>query len=95
MYKQIGIITGGGDAPGLNAVIRAAVRTAVKEFGIKCVGIEDSFEGLTGETQTMKLTTRSVSGILPRGGTMLGTRNSGSFLHVFEDGKVIFPRRDG
>lgn len=90
MYKQIGIITGGGDAPGLNAVIRAAVRTAVKEFGMKCVGIEDSFEGLTGETQTMKLTTRSVSGILPRGGTMLGTRNSGSFC-CFEDGKVIFP----
>ncbi|MBA3601509.1 MAG: 6-phosphofructokinase, partial [Acidobacteria bacterium] len=90
MYKQIGIITGGGDAPGLNAVIRAAVRTAVKEFGIKCVGIEDSFEGLTGETQTMRLTTRSVSGILPRGGTMLGTRNSGSFC-CFEDGQVVFP----
>ena len=90
MYKQIGIVTGGGDAPGLNAVIRAAVRTAIKEFGMKVVGIEDSFEGLIGEIQTMKLTTRSVSGILPRGGTILGTRNTGSFCK-FIDGVAIFP----
>ncbi|MGI8788510.1 MAG: 6-phosphofructokinase [Pyrinomonadaceae bacterium] len=90
MYKQIGLITGGGDAPGLNAVIRAAVRTAVREFGMKCVGIEDSFEGLIGETRTMKLTTKSVGGILPRGGTILGTRNTGSFC-CFVDGKAIFP----
>ena len=90
MYKQIGVITGGGDAPGLNAVIRAVVRTAVKEFGMKVVGVEDSFEGLIGETQTMKLTTRGVSGILPRGGTILGTRNTGSFCR-FVDGVVTFP----
>jgi phosphofructokinase-like protein len=90
MYKQIGVITGGGDAPGLNAVIRAVTRTAVREFGMKCVGIEDSFEGLLGETQTMKLTPKSVSGILPRGGTILGTRNSGSFCE-FVDGRVAFP----
>lgn len=90
MYKQIGVITGGGDAPGLNAVIRAVTRTAVREFGMKCVGIEDSFEGLLGETQTMKLTPKSVSGILPRGGTILGTRNSGTFCK-FVDGKVDFP----
>lgn len=90
MYKQIGVITGGGDAPGLNAVIRAATRTAVKQFGMKCIGIEDSFEGLLGETQTMKLTPKSVSGILPRGGTILGTRNTGSFCK-FVDGKVVFP----
>ena len=90
MYKQIGLITGGGDAPGLNAVIRAAVRTAVREFGMKCVGIEDSFEGLIGDVRTMKLTTKSVGGILPRGGTILGTRNTGSFC-CFEDGKTIIP----
>jgi 6-phosphofructokinase 1 len=90
MYKQIGVITGGGDAPGLNAVIRAVVRTAVKEFGMKVVGIEDSFEGLIGETRTMKLTTKSVSGILPRGGTILGTRNTGSFCK-FIDGVMTFP----
>ena len=90
MYKQIGILTGGGDAPGLNAVIRAVVRTAVGEFGMKCIGIEDSFEGIIGETQTMKLTTKSVSGILPRGGTILGTRNKGTFVKMV-DGKPVYP----
>jgi 6-phosphofructokinase 1 len=90
MYQQIGILTGGGDAPGLNAVIRAVVRTAIGEFGMKCVGIEDSFEGILGEPHTMKLTTKTVSGILPRGGTILGTRNRGSFVKMV-DGEVVFP----
>jgi phosphofructokinase-like protein len=90
MYKQIGILTGGGDAPGLNAVIRAVVRTAIGEFGMKCVGIEDSFEGILGEPKTTKLTLKAVSGILPRGGTMLGTRNRGSFCKMV-DGKAFFP----
>ncbi len=48
--KTIGIVTGGGDAPGLNAVIRAAVKTASGEYGLRVIGIEDSFEGLLGET---------------------------------------------
>ena len=90
MYKQIGIITGGGDAPGLNAVIRAVVRTAIGEFGMKVVGIEDSFEGVLTEPRTMKLTTKTVSGLLPRGGTILGTRNIGSFCK-FVDGKPTYP----
>lgn len=90
MYKQIGIVTGGGDAPGLNAVIRAVVRTAIGEFGMKVIGIEDSFEGLIGDLQTSKLTMKSVSGILPRGGTILGTRNSGNFVQRV-NGKEIFP----
>ncbi len=90
MYRQIGILTGGGDAPGLNAVIRAVVRTAIGEFGMKCVGIEDSFEGILGEPHTMKLTTKTVSGILPRGGTILGTRNRGSFVKVI-DGRLVYP----
>ena len=68
MYKQIGVITGGGDAPGLNAVIRAVTRTAVREFGMKCIGIEDSFEGLLGETRARELKTADVRGLLPRGG---------------------------
>ncbi len=89
MYKQIGILTGGGDAPGLNAAIRAVVRTAIGEFGMKCIGIEDSFEGILGETHTVNLTTKSVSGILPRGGTILGTRNRGSFVKMV-DGKPAF-----
>ncbi len=90
MYKQIGILTGGGDAPGLNAVIRSVVRTATGEFGKKVVGIEDSFEGILGETHTQKLTPKTVSGILPRGGTILGTRNRGSFVKMV-DGKPFFP----
>jgi 6-phosphofructokinase 1 len=89
MYKQIGILTGGGDAPGLNAAIRAVVRTAIGEFGMSCVGIEDSFEGILGETHTLHLTHKSVSGILPRGGTILGTRNRGSFVKIV-DGKQQF-----
>ena len=90
MYKQIGVITGGGDAPGLNAVIRAVVRTAIGEFGMKVVGIEDSFEGLIGDNKIVKLTTKAVSGLLPRGGTILGTRNIGNFVQ-HENGKMIFP----
>ena len=90
MYKQIGILTGGGDAPGLNAAIRAVVRTAIGEFGMNCIGIEDSFEGVLGETHTTKLTVKSVSGILPRGGTILGTRNRGTFVKTV-NGKPYFP----
>ncbi len=90
MYKQIGILTGGGDAPGLNAAIRAVVRTAIGEFGMNCIGIEDSFEGVLGEPHTRKLTVKSVSGILPSGGTILGTRNRGSFVKMV-DGKPYFP----
>ena len=90
MYKQIGILTGGGDAPGLNAVIRAVVKTAIGEFGMKCFGIEDSFEGILGEPKVTKLTMKSVSGILPRGGTILGTRNRGSFCKMI-NGKPVIP----
>ncbi len=89
MYKQIGILTGGGDAPGLNAAIRAVVRTAIGEYGMTVIGIEDSFEGILGETHTVKLTTKSVSGILPRGGTILGTRNRGSFVKTI-NGQAVY-----
>jgi 6-phosphofructokinase 1 len=91
MYKQIGILTGGGDAPGLNAAIRAVVRTATVGYGMSVIGIEDSFEGILGETHTVKLNNKSVSGILPRGGTILGTRNKGSFVKLV-DGKPYYPQ---
>lgn len=80
MYKTIGILTGGGDAPGLNAVIRAVVKTASGQFGMKVIGIEDGFEGLLGETRTHPLSQSDVRGLLPRGGTILGTRNRGRFV---------------
>jgi len=78
--KTIGIVTGGGDAPGLNAVIRAAVKTAANEYGLRVVGIEDGFEGLLGATRTRELKPADVRGLLPRGGTILGTRNRGRFI---------------
>src|SRR5919107_2496309 len=84
--KTIGIVTGGGDAPGLNAVIRAAVKTAVNEFDMRVVGIENSFEGLIGATKVRELKPADVRGLLPRGGTILGTRNRGSFVVRQEDG---------
>src|SRR5215210_6584819 len=89
--KTIGIVTGGGDAPGLNAVIRAAVKTAVGEYGMRVVGIEDSFEGLLGETHVRELKPSDVRGLLPRGGTILGTRNRGSFVVRQEGGGHAMP----
>jgi len=72
--KKIGILTGGGDCPGLNAVIRAAVRTAVHQYGWECLGYLDGYRGLAlGETTP--LTYDGVSGLLDRGGTILGTSN--------------------
>jgi 6-phosphofructokinase 1 len=91
MYKKIGILTGGGDAPGLNAVIRAAVRTAIRQFGMEVVGIEDGFEGLIGELQMRNLKTTDVAGLLPRGGTILGTRNSGHFCCHTPEGEMYYP----
>ncbi|MEK6281101.1 MAG: ATP-dependent 6-phosphofructokinase [Acidobacteriota bacterium] len=91
MYKTIGILTGGGDAPGLNAVIRAVVIAATGQYGMKVIGIEDGFEGLLGETQTRPLTTADVRGLLPRGGTILGTRNRGKFVERTEEGATSKP----
>jgi 6-phosphofructokinase 1 len=78
--RTIGLVTGGGDAPGLNAVIRAVVKTAATEYNLRVVGIEDSFEGLLDETRTRELTPADVRGLLPRGGTILGTRSRGRFV---------------
>ena len=69
--KKIGILTGGGDCPGLNSVIRAAVRYAIKE-GYKVVGIKNGWKGLV-ENDIVNLDLAAVSGILPKGGTILGT----------------------
>jgi ATP-dependent phosphofructokinase / diphosphate-dependent phosphofructokinase len=86
MFGTIGILTGGGDAPGLNAVIRAVVKTATCEYGMRVIGIEDGFEGLLGETRTRLLSPSDVRGLLPRGGTILGTRNRGNFVQRVEGG---------
>lgn len=78
MTGRIGILTGGGDAPGLNAVIRAVVKTALNMYGTQVIGIYDGFDGLYETGRTIELTQSEVRGILPRGGTILGTANRGN-----------------
>jgi phosphofructokinase-like protein len=79
--RCIGIATGGGDAPGLNAVIRAATKAAILEHNWKVIGIPDGFDGLIWPEKSFELTLDRVSGILPRGGTILGTTNRGNPFH--------------
>jgi phosphofructokinase-like protein len=79
--RCIGICTGGGDAPGLNAVIRAAVKAAILKYNWRVIGIPDGFDGLIWPEKSHPLTLDDVSGILPRGGTILGTTNRGNPFH--------------
>jgi len=76
--RTIGISTGGGDCPGLNAVIRAAAKCAMQKYGWRVIGIIDGFDGLIYPERCFELTAKDVSGILPRGGTILGTTNRGN-----------------
>jgi ATP-dependent phosphofructokinase / diphosphate-dependent phosphofructokinase len=73
-YKRIGLLTGGGDCPGLNAVLRAVVKTCAFEYGIDVIGIQDGYGGLIND-RMQPLSTDDVSGILSRGGTILGSSN--------------------
>ena len=79
--RCIGICTGGGDAPGLNAVIRAAVKASILKYHWQVIGIPDGFDGLIWPEKSHPLTLKDVSGILPRGGTILGTTNRGNPFH--------------
>jgi ATP-dependent phosphofructokinase / diphosphate-dependent phosphofructokinase len=93
--KKIGVLTGGGDAPGLNAVIRAVVKAAYNA-GVEVVGLEDSFDGLVYTTKSRVLGPRDVTGILRLGGTILGTVNRGNpFLEpiVTPDGTFNYADR--
>ncbi len=78
MSKTIAILTGGGDCPGLNAVIRGVVRSATLERGWRVLGIEDGFDGLVDGPRFQELDLAAVRGILPRGGTIIGTSNRGN-----------------
>jgi len=73
--KRIGVLTGGGDCPGLNAVLRAIAKSAINLFSWEVIGIEDGFDGLIDPSRNEPLTLDRVRGILPRGGTILGTTN--------------------
>lgn len=91
MGKRIGILTGGGDAPGLNAVIRAAVKVGENAYGCELIGIKHGFEGLLEDGGTLPLNSAIVRDILPKGGTILGAANRGNPFarQVMRDGREV------
>ena len=93
MIKRVGVLTGGGDAPGLNGVIRGVARAAENRYGVQVFGFMDGFHGLI-ENKYMALDMANTSGILHRGGTMLGSSNRDNPFRYpqgeDEEGKLIF-----
>jgi phosphofructokinase-like protein len=93
VIMHIGMLTGGGDAPGLNAVIRAVVKTAISKYEWQVTGIEDGFDGLIERAfQALRpMTLKDVRGILPQGGTILGAANRGNPFarQVMRDGQAV------
>lgn len=88
--KRIGILTGGGDCPGLNAVIRAVVRCAVGRYHIECLGVLDSFDGLIEGPAIIPLSWHRTKGLLFQGGTILGSTNRGDpFAYKVRVGEQI------
>ena len=89
--RRIGLLTGGGDCPGLNAVIRAVVKACSYQYGLTVYGIRDGFDGLVNDRMEL-LSADDVSGILHRGGTILGSSNRGNPFRVpvVENGEKRF-----
>jgi len=87
----IGLVNGGGDAPGLNAVTRAVVRTTYYQYGGRVMGSFDGFDGFIWPEKSKELTPFQVRGILPRGGTILGSNNRGNPFRykVSENGQLV------
>ncbi|MFP5288713.1 MAG: ATP-dependent 6-phosphofructokinase, partial [Thermoanaerobaculia bacterium] len=86
--KRIGVLTGGGDAPGLNAVLRAVVRTSERTYGAEVIGILDGFKGLL-DARFRHLGGPDVRELIRMGGTVLGTTNRDNpFACAAEDGPV-------
>ncbi len=75
---RVGVLTGGGDCPGLNAVIRGIVRKGVRDHGLELVGFQHGWAGVL-ESDTVELTLEATKGILPRGGTILGTSRTNPY----------------
>src|SRR4030065_493514 len=92
--KRIGILTGGGDCPGLNSVIRAVTKTAIIDYGFDVIGFKDGYEGLV-ENRFLKLSFMTASGILRQGGTILATSNKANpFSYpVKKNGKIVYRNR--
>src|SRR5437763_4543392 len=84
---RIGVLTGGGDCPGLNAVIRAVVRKGIDGYGHSILGFRDGWRGPL-EGSYMELTVESTRGILPRGGTILGSSRTNPFKHDGGFGRI-------
>ncbi len=86
---RIGVLTGGGDAPGLNAVVRAVVKCARNVHGWEVIGIEDGFDGLINPERSHPLSHADIRGILSQGGTILGTSNRANpFAVTYGSGPV-------
>ena len=85
---RVGVLTGGGDCPGLNAVIRAVTRKGITQYGFDILGIKNGWLGLV-EGQVVPLDMSSISGILPRGGTILGTSRTNPFKVENGVGKIF------
>ncbi|WP_294153418.1 6-phosphofructokinase [uncultured Clostridium sp.] len=88
--KKIALLTGGGDCPGLNAVIRAVTRSAILNYGYEVIGYKFGYRGLYNN-DFMKLDLSTVSGLLPRGGTILYSSNKDNLFDysIIEDGKTV------
>jgi 6-phosphofructokinase 1 len=86
LIRRIGVLSGGGDCPGINAVIRAVTYSAIVSHGWEVIGIEDGYDGFLRREGTRRLRIRHVRGILNQGGTILGTTNrSNPFAWVSEE----------
>jgi 6-phosphofructokinase 1 len=85
---RVGILSGGGDAPGINAVIRAVVRKGIQEYGYEIIGIKDGWHGLL-ESEYLPLDLESTSGILPRGGSILGMSRTNPFKDAKRPEKAL------
>jgi len=92
--RRIGVLTGGGDCPGLNAVIRAVAKTLMHDLGAEIIGFRDGYEGIVLD-RTMRIDWRAVSNILTMGGTILGTSNTANPFQwaARRRGKVVISDR--
>jgi phosphofructokinase-like protein len=85
---RVGVLSGGGDAPGINAVIRAVVRKGIQTYAYEIIGIKDGWRGLV-ENDLVRLDLAAASGILPRGGSILGTSRTNPFKHEGDAEKIL------
>src|SRR5437867_4437134 len=88
---RLGVLTGGGDCPGLNPLIRGLVKRGIHEFGHEFIGLENGYMGLVEHDMARPLTMADTRGILPKGGTILGTSNKANPFQyaVREGGKFV------